>query len=90
MDKRDFFIGVLLGLFTSLLGSLLYTVLFIKIPLKNAFLYLQHFELIGKVITIGSVLSLVLFLFLMNKKKDMMARGIIMSVIILAIATILL
>ena len=43
---------------------------------------------LGKIITLGAVLNLIAFFILLHYKKDLMARGVILATIILAILTI--
>ena len=44
---------------------------------------------LGKIITIGTTLDLAVFLILLNRNKEMMARGVILAVIVLAVSTII-
>lgn len=43
---------------------------------------------IGKLVTLGSILDLVVFGILLKMNKEIMARGVILSVIIIAIITL--
>ena len=46
--------------------------------------------MIGKVITLGAVLNLILFFILLNKNKELMARGIILAMFFLTVLTLIL
>jgi hypothetical protein len=43
---------------------------------------------LGKIITLGSILTLIAFGILLKMNKEMMARGVVLAVIALAIITI--
>jgi hypothetical protein len=44
----------------------------------------------GKVITLGAIIDLILFFILLKINKDLMARGVVLATIILAIITMFL
>ena len=43
---------------------------------------------LGKIVTLGSILDLVIFAILLKTNKEMMARGVILAVITLTILTL--
>jgi hypothetical protein len=43
----------------------------------------------GKVITLGAIINILIFFYLLKKDKELMARGIVLATIILALATVL-
>ena len=43
---------------------------------------------LGKIITLGSILTLIAFGILLKMNKEMMARGVVLAVIALAILTL--
>lgn len=45
---------------------------------------------LGRLVTLGTILDLVLFSILLKFNKDIMARGVVLSVIILTVITLLL
>ncbi|KRD10997.1 hypothetical protein ASE21_04545 [Flavobacterium sp. Root901] len=89
MDKKEIIIGFMVGIFTSLLGSYLFITFFTKFDFSNGIQTIRKMGYLGKVITIGTVLDLAVFLILLNRNKEMMARGVILAVIVLAISTII-
>lgn len=89
MDKKEIIIGFIVGIFTSLLGSYLFITFFTKFDFSNGIQTIRKMGYLGKVITIGTVLDLAVFLILLNRNKEMMARGVILAVIVLAISTII-
>ncbi|WP_343696530.1 hypothetical protein [Flavobacterium sp.] len=88
-NKKEILIGFLVGIFTSLLGSYLFITFFTKFDISTGIQALRQMGYIGKVITIGTVLDLAVFLLLLQRNKEMMARGVILAVIVLAISTII-
>ncbi|MEZ4854278.1 hypothetical protein [Flavobacterium sp.] len=92
MKKQDLFKGLLLGILVALTCSF---VIFLVISKGNtefslAYQYLKANDLVGKVITLGSIPNLFLFFFLLNRGKEMMSRGIILSLFVLTIFTLIL
>lgn len=92
MSKKDLFIGLLLGLIIGVLGTAVVILIMTKgnQSLYNGFLYMQSVGSIGKIITLGAIPNLLLFFFLLKKNKEMMARGIILSLFLLTIITLVL
>ena len=88
MDKKDIFIGFLLGILTSFLGSYLFLILFTNYDITQGIQIIKRGGYLGKIITLGTTLNLIFFTILLNKNKEFMARGVILAVIILAISTL--
>jgi hypothetical protein len=89
MNKRDILIGLIIGLFASLLGSYLFVRLFTDLDFITGVQTMKFQGSLGKLITLGSILDLILFAILLKLNKEMMARGIILAVILIAILTLL-
>ena len=88
MRKIDFFIGFIIGLIACFLGTYLYITLIAEHEFLQGWNLLKSNGYLGKVITLGAILPLVTFFILLKFDKDMMARGVILATIILAILTI--
>ena len=91
MKKSDLFIGFFMGIVATLLGSLVF--LQIKMPKLVSIEGLSTIReqgIMGKLITLGAVINLLLFFILLKINKDLMARGLVLATIILAIITIFL
>ena len=88
MKKTDLLIGIVIGLVTALAGSLLFIILFIDNNIEIGIGKVQASDNLGKIITLGAVLNLIVFFTLLHYKKDLMARGVILATILLAIATL--
>lgn len=92
MSKKDLFTGLILGLIISVLGTIVVILIMAKggQTISDAFQYMRNAGSIGKVITLGAIPNLLLFFLLLKKNKEMMARGIILSLFILTIVTLVL
>lgn len=89
MDKKELIIGFIIGIFTSLLGSYLFITFFTKFDISTGLQTIREQGYLGKVITLGTILDLAVFLILLKRNKEMMARGVILAVIVLAVSTII-
>lgn len=90
MNKLDLLIGIVLGFLASFIGSSLFIVLFTDFDFTTGLNTLRMQGSLGKLITLGSILDLILFAVLLKINKEMIARGVIIAVIILAVTTIFL
>ncbi|PAM92147.1 hypothetical protein B4N84_25370 [Flavobacterium sp. IR1] len=87
MNKKDLLIGFIIGIFTSLLGSYLFVTFFTQFDISSGIQTIKQNGYLGKIITLGTVLDLAVFGILLKKNKEMMARGVVLAVIVLAIST---
>lgn len=90
MNKKDLFIGFGLGLIASLAGCYLFIILGTNYNFIAGIQILKQQGSLGKLVTLGSLLDLALFTILLKKNKEIMARGVVLSVIVLALLTLLL
>ncbi|NJM79842.1 MAG: hypothetical protein HC854_09920 [Flavobacterium sp.] len=89
-EKRDLFIGVIIGLVGALIGTFLSLHFFTKQGFVEGFKIMKSVGMIGKVITLGSIPNLLLFFLLLKKNKDIMARGLVLAMFLLVILTLIL
>ena len=86
MKKSDLFIGFIIGILAASAGAFLFLLTFTK------FQYLKFVihepGIMGKVITLGAIINILIFFYLLKKHKELMARGIVLSTIILALVTV--
>ena len=90
MSKIDIVIGFFIGLFASILGSFLFIKMFTDFDFIAGVQTMKSQGSLGKLITLGSILDLIIFAVLLKFNKEMMARGIILAVILIAILTLVL
>lgn len=78
--------GTILGLMVSAIGSFVFVlVLLPNNPLQDTFSKLLTSGLLTKVITLGSLPNALVFHLLIKNKRDYIARGVLMAVILLAV-----
>jgi hypothetical protein len=83
--------GLAAGLFIGLMTTFIGTYLFVTIIMESEFVFgleiVKKQGDLGKVITLGAVLNLIVFFTLLKFNKEMMARGVILGTILLAFLT---
>jgi hypothetical protein len=87
MKKSDLFIGFIIGILAASAGAFLFLLSFTKFQYLK-FVILEP-GIMGKVITLGAIINILIFFYLLKKDKELMARGIVLATIILALATVL-
>ncbi|TDE55500.1 hypothetical protein [Flavobacterium sp. GT3P67] len=88
MNKTDLFVGFLIGFATTLLGSYIFITFFTEFNFIAGIQIMKSQGNLGKIITLGSILTLIAFGFLLKMNKETMARGVVLAVIIIAIITL--
>lgn len=88
MNKKDLILGFLIGFTTTLLGSYIFISIFTEFKFIAGIQIMKSQGNLGKIITLGSILTLLAFGILLKMNKDMMARGVVLAVITLAILTL--
>jgi len=61
MNKKDIFLGFIIGIFTSLLGSYMFITFFTKFDISSGIQTIKENGYLGKVITLGTTLDLAVF-----------------------------
>jgi len=87
MMNKELVLGIIIGLISAVVGTFLYVSIFTDYSLVRDYKLLQSYDLLSKVITLGTILSVLSFLFFSYKKRDSIAKGILISVILLLIVT---
>ena len=90
MKKTDLLIGFIIGIVGALLGAILFLKLFTEVQTINDFHIVREQGILGKVLTLGAILNIIIFFILLKKNKELMARGIVLATIVLAILTMFL
>ncbi|MGV7106539.1 hypothetical protein [Flavobacterium sp. U410] len=89
-NKKDFIIGFLIGIAGSFTGCFIALQFFTKAGFIEGFILMREAGMIGKVITLGAILNLIIFFLLLNRNKELMARGVILAMFILTVLTLIL
>lgn len=90
-NKKEVLLGVIYGFVSSLIGLILAILILsenssIIESLKNS--YYENF--LGKLISLGAILNVVVFFVFIKKNQDQRAKGILIMTIFLAILTLIL
>ena len=88
MNKKDLLLGFLIGFVSTLLGSYLFITFFTDFTFIAGIQILKSQGNMGKLITLGCILTLIVFGILLKMNKEIMARGVVLAVIVLAILTL--
>ena len=88
MNKIDLVYGVIIGLVASVLGTFIFITFFTDFDFITGIQAMKSQGHLGKIVTLGSILDLIIFAILLKTHKEMMARGVILAVIILTIITL--
>lgn len=89
MKKTDLLIGFFMGIVACIVGALVFLLLKMpKLVSVEGFQIIREQGIMGKLITLGAVINLLLFFILLKKNKDLMARGVVLATIVLAFVTL--
>lgn len=90
MNKIDLLKGIIIGLITTAIGTYAFISIYTPWDLVLGIKMLKTQGHLGQVICLSSILNMISFAVLYKKKKDLMAKGVILSVILLTILTLFL
>ena len=90
MNRTDLILGLLLGLLGALAGAFLFLALFTPYTLSDGLLIVRETDQISKVLSLGAIVNLALFFLLLRFRKDVMAKGVILSMFVITLATLIL
>ena len=88
MNKIELLYGTIIGLLATLLGSFLFLKIFTTYDFKFGVQVMIQEGYLGKLITVGAILNIGIFFLLLKMKKELMARGVVLAVLILTIITL--
>ncbi len=88
MKKTDLLLGFFIGIIGAVLGTELFLHLRTQFDLFKDFNLIKAEGILGKVITLGAILNIIVFFILMKINRELMARGVVLATIILAILTV--
>ena len=89
MKKTDLLIGVFIGIIASIIGSYVFIELLTEYNFIEGVKILRFQGKLGKIISLGSVLNIIVFFLLLKFNKELIARGVILGTILLAIIILL-
>ena len=88
MNKIDLLYGFMLGIIATFIGTYIYITIFTEFTYTAGLDILHTQGNLGKVITLGAIPSLAVFGILLKLNKEIMARGVVLSVIAIALVTL--
>ena len=88
MNKKDLFLGFILGFVTTLLGSYIFITLFTDFTFTSGIQIMHSQGKLGKITTLGTILTLITFGVLLKLNREKMARGVVLAVITMAFLTL--
>lgn len=88
MRKSDLLIGAAIAFIATSIGCFLFISLFTDYDFTDGIQVIKTQGNLGKIITLGAILNILAFFVLLKKNKEMMARGVVLGTIILALLTL--
>lgn len=88
MHKKDLLLGFIIGILASGLGCFIFVRFFTNFDFITGIQSMKSEGKLGKLITLGTILDLIIFAVLLKLNKDLMARGVVLAVIMIAILTL--
>jgi uncharacterized membrane protein YesL len=89
MIRKDVIIGFIIGIVANIVGIALYIILFSKEGFEGTIKSAVNFSFIGKLVSLGAILNLVVFFVLIKKNQDHKARGVLLATLMAAIIVII-
>ena len=91
MVKKEIFIGMIVGFLANLAGLVLAIIFLHKNP-SIIEVVLKSFDegILSKLISLGAIMNLFVFLVFIKKRQDYRARGVLITTIIMALFTLIL
>lgn len=90
MEKIKVIYGMFIGFGVSFLGVYLFLEFFTEYSFFEGIEVMKTNNSLGKLITLGCILNLSVFFLMLKIKQDLIAKGIVLSAIFIAISTIFL
>ena len=88
--KKDIGIGILVSLFATFGGIFLYLEYFSRFGFYETIEMIQQGKLYGKVLSLAAIPNLFVFFIFIKKKQDNKAKGVLITTILIALATLIL
>lgn len=89
MIRKDVILGFFIGLLANVVGIIIYILLFSKEGFEGTIKSAITFNFIGKLVSLGAILNLVVFFILIRMNEDNKARGVLLATLMAAIIVII-
>jgi hypothetical protein len=90
MHRSDLILGALIGLTGALAGSMLFVALFTPYTLTDGIFIVKQTQQVSKLLSLGAILNLAIFFVLLRFKKDVVAKGVLLSMFVIVVTTLIL
>ena len=92
MIKKQVFIGTVMGLFANCIGIIIGAFVMtqfssINDDILDVFKAANNEGFLGKLISLGAIMNLLLFFWLLKKNQDYKARGVLLATVLVAVIT---
>lgn len=77
-----------MAIVAAILGSFIFIEAFTNYSFLEGFEIMKSQGELGKIITLGSILNIIVFFTLLKLDKELMARGVVLGTILLTIVTL--
>ena len=88
-NRKHIIIGFILGVICTAIGVLLYIAFFSRLGVEDTLKKAFHYKFVDKIVSLGALLNLGLFFLLLNRKKDNMAKGVLIATLIIGLIIII-
>ena len=89
MVRKDVVIGFFLGILANLVGIAIYIYFFSKEGFIDTIKSAYTLNFIGKLVSLGAILNLIVFFILIRRNQDNKARGVLLATLMAAIIVII-
>lgn len=89
MIRKDVIIGFLIGIAANVLGMAIYIYFFSKEGFIDSIKSASAFNFIGKLVSLGAILNLIIFFIMIRMNQDHKARGVLLATLMAAIIVII-
>ncbi|WP_320815846.1 hypothetical protein [Flavobacterium sp.] len=87
-NKKDLIIGILLGIIGAVVGCFIFLQFFTDYGFIDGVTLMKKRGILNKVITLGAILNLIIFFILLQKNKDIIAKGVVLAMFLITILTL--
>lgn len=89
IDKKYVLLGVIVGFITPMIAFVLWIVLFTHESIEGAIFLIKKGNLYSESLSLSAVSNMIAFYLLLNTKKINIARGVIVSTMIIAVTVVI-
>lgn len=89
MVRKDVVLGFLMGVIANLVGIAIYILLFSKEGFVETIRSAFVLNFIGKLVSLGAILNLIIFFIFIKNNQDHKARGVLLATLMAAIIVII-